>query len=170
MSRGAGGLPASSFPPPSPFPLPASPFNPSTTTLPCTPFYLPPAQKPPAVCKAQTAPTPKQIGLQGVPSAVPSSKEIGVQGGPSAVSPPNLGFGGGVSHALLPPAPSAPQGRAGSVRAKREPQSPLHPQGSPLPFPSSPRVLCPLLGVAGPWGPPRPPCSSVVPCCSFRCL
>lgn len=164
--QGCGGLPAPSFPPPSPFPS-LHPHVPSTSTtiFPCTPFYLSPAQNHQRFVKHKQPLPPKKLGSQGSQCCALLKTNRGSGGVPVLCPLQTWGFGG-VPHAL-PPLPNQSH-RAGSVRATGS--SPLPSPGQPPPIPSSPHVLCPLLGVAGPWGPPWPPCSSVVLCCSFRCL
>lgn len=160
------GAPCTLFSSSQPFSLPASPCPLHIHhNIPLHPLLPLPSPKPPAVCKAQTAPTPKKTGVPGVPVLCPPQNKSGFRGVPVLCPLQTWGFGG-VPHAL-PPLPNQSH-RAGSVRATGS--SPLPSPGQPPPIPSSPHVLCPLLGVAGPWGPPWPPCSSVVLCCSFRCL
>lgn len=169
---GRGRLLAPSFPPPSPFPSlhphvpPPSPFDASTTIFPCTPFYLPPAQNHQRFAKHKQPLPPKKSGYKGSPVLRPPQKKSGFRGVPVLCPLKTWSLWG--SPMLCPPNPISPSG-LGRI-GQSHPGAPPGPQAAPSHSKQPLCALSPPRCSSSVFGAPRPPRSSVVLCCSFRCL
>lgn len=153
-------LPASPCPPPPPLLMPPPQYSPA-------PHFTSPQPKTTSGLQSTNSPyPPKKSGYKGSPVLCPPQKKSGFRGVPVLCPLKTWSLWG--SPMLCPPNPISPSG-LGRI-GQSHPGAPPGPQAAPSHSKQPLCALSPPRCSSSVFGAPRPPRSSVVLCCSFRCL